>query len=175
MTTPASLRGSYWIQDGSTGQCLNAITRTLQDRIVANYRRLGLTKPTQVSQGDELPGYLPELPWILIVPLGEGADSMLSMNERTEAEHTFPITVGGYYKGPDLDVYTQQIRSYGGRMVDLMSERLVEGYSVIDGSALAGRDASVELYNPSLDVGAERISDYVLHWWLVKITATGIW
>jgi len=151
------------------GDSVNALVDAIIDRLDGAKASLGIST---VTEGDELPTYI-EPGTLYVIPLIEGKDTMrIAQGDDTGVQHDFPVTLVGYYKATDIATGLRPTRSYGYAALDLFvggSAEVLEG-TLEDDSTVLGyvKDTA------TLEVGYARITDYAVHWFIVKMQVTAI-
>lgn len=104
----------------TTASAINSIVDGIITKIQENSSALG--DPIRINEWDEHPAYPAErgeLPSIYILPFVDGKDKISWTMGNTNLEHTFPVTVVGYYKFDDVETSLRIVRDYGCNLLDL--------------------------------------------------------
>jgi len=158
----------------TTAQLMNAVIDAMIARIETNKTALGISS---VEERDEMPGYV-EPGACFVIPLVEGRDVMRTPIGGGPLEHEIPVTIVAHYRTETVAAGLRSTRDRGYGMIDLFhgshAAETVEGSVVEEGE---GEEPDVVLgtalaytADPTLEVGYARVADYVLHWYIVKIS-----
>lgn len=144
----------------------------------------GMFAGATVTEGDEMPGYF-DPPAIFVIPLMEGKDQIstsLSMSEIPSGVHKFPITVVGYWKytgSTGRSDGLRPVRGYGYDLIDLFTGGVAETLEVFVTQIVEGEGEEEDEtftyqyighnYSPTLEVGYFMVSDYVIHYAIVRL------
>ncbi|MFA7122358.1 MAG: hypothetical protein WC277_12825 [Bacilli bacterium] len=138
-----------------------------------------------VREGDELPAYL-ETNSIYVIPLIEGRDQIKThMGDDEVVVHEFPVQVVGYYRYTGRTAISdglRPVRGYGFDVIDLftpgvsgaLATSVTEGAVEPDefgdgGDPGTTTDVACFFTDPSLESGYMRITDYVIHYFIVTL------
>ncbi len=157
----------------TTAQMIDAIIDTMIARIETNKTALGLSS---VEERDEMPGYV-EPGACFVIPLVEGRDVMRTPIGGGPLEHEIPVTIVAHFQTETIAAGLRSTRDRGYGVVDLFfgspAAETIAGTVIEEGE---GEDPDVVIgmpvahtYDPTLEAGYARITDYVLHWFIVKI------
>jgi hypothetical protein len=141
----------------SSEAAINGVIDAVLARIAANYTPLGITS---VEERDEEPRYI-EPSTAFVIPFAEGKDS-IKMLQGGE-EHTFPITIVGFYKYPTIAAGLRPVRTYGLVALDLFTR---ENSTIISSDGLHGAEAT----DATFEVFYWRNGDFVMHAWSLQLS-----
>lgn len=139
---------------------INGVIDALLARLATNYAALGLTASTSIEERDEDPRYI-ETGTCYVIPFAEGKDTvrLLSGGE----EHSFPITIIGFYKYADISTGLRPVRTYGLNCLDLFTGT---NGNIVSSDGLHGAEAT----DATIEVGYWRVSDYIMHFWSLQLS-----
>lgn len=151
----------------STGQLIDAIVDAIVDRITEHKAALGITK---VTERDGMPTYV-ENGECFVIPLVEGKDVMRTPIGGGPLEHQFPVLIVGHYTEQTVEAGLRSTRNRGYDTLDLFfgspEKEVVVGRVVQDDDVIGA--VAAYPYDPVLEVGYARVTDYILHWFIVKL------
>ncbi len=145
-----------------TAARVNGLIDAIIARIEAGGGPLGILA---VDERDEIPAYV-DPGTCFVIPLVEGKDVMRTPIGGGSLEHQFSVTIVAYYRYDDIAAGLRPTRDAGYGVLDLFfgdhDRETIE--------AVVGEEAlQAYPYDPVLEVGYARITDYVLHWFIATI------
>ena len=144
----------------SSANAINGVIDALLARVATNYAALGLTAATSVEERDEDPKYINDKT-CYVIPLAEGKDT-IKMYSGGE-EHSFPITITGFYKYADITTGLRPVRTYGYNALDLFTGNTG---NIVSSDGLHGAEAT----DATLEVYYWRNSDFVMYAWSLQLS-----
>lgn len=178
----------------TTAMKIDGIVDAVMTRIRDAGDSLGIV---QVVERDEMPAYV-ESGDCYVIPLVEGKDVMRTrIGGSGGLEHQFVLTVVAYFKSNSIEAGIRSTRGAGYGVLDLFygghDAEMIEAFVTVppvdeeeeeeeeeiggDGDGDPGEPEQepvgeyvvAHTYDPVLEVGYARITDYVLHWFIATI------